>query len=342
MQALRDENRITTILAPSSVVSTTLLQPTVTPITGVNPLNVAIVDGSGVQITSFGGGTQYTEGDTDTTISGTAMLMEGAGNALVVAQGTAADGLLVNLGANNDISGTVTANLGATDNAVLDDIAASVDAIETAVEGTLTVTGGGGGTEYTEDVATANPIVGTATMIERDDALSTVTPIEGDNIGLRGTAEGALWTQDFNSDGILADTTAIKTSLETAGGQLVNLGANNDVTITGTATVDLGVNNDVTVTSGAVTATLSATDNAVLDDIALDTEAIKDSLETVGGQVVNLGTNNDVTVTGTVDLGATDNAVLDAIEVDTTTIAGAVSGTEMQVDVVAALPAGTN
>lgn len=38
-------------------------------------------------------------------------------------------------------------------------------------------------------------------------------------------------------------------------------------------------------------------------------------------------------VTGTVDLGATDNAVLDAIEADTTTIAGAVSGTEMQVDV---------
>ena len=94
--------------------------------------------------------------------------------------------------------------------------------------------------------------------------------------------------------------------------------------------------------SGTVTAELSATDNAVLDDIALDTEAIKDSLETVGGQVVNLGTNNDVTVTGTVDLGATDNAVLDAIELDTTTIAGAVAGTEMQVDVVAALPAGTN
>src|SRR3990167_1632619 len=94
--------------------------------------------------------------------------------------------------------------------------------------------------------------------------------------------------------------------------------------------------------TGTVTAELSAIDNAVLDDIALDTEAIKDSLETVGGQVVNLGANNDVTVTGTVDLGATDNAVLDAIEVDTTVIAGAVSGTEMQVDVVAALPAGTN
>lgn len=75
--------------------------------------------------------------------------------------------------------------------------------------GALHVTGGGGGTEYTEDVATANPIVGTATLMERDDALATVTPIEGDWIGLRGTAEGALWTQDFNSDAILADTGTI-------------------------------------------------------------------------------------------------------------------------------------
>ena len=61
------------------------------------------------------------------------------------------------------------------------------------------------------------------------------------------------------------------------------------------------------------------------------------------GLLVNLGANNDVTVTGTVTatLSATDNAVLDAIESDTTTIAGAVSGTEMQVDVVSsALPSG--
>lgn len=47
-------------------------------------------------------------------------------------RGDATDGLLVNLGANNDISGTVTANLSATDNAVL-------DSIDTAVNGTLTV-----------------------------------------------------------------------------------------------------------------------------------------------------------------------------------------------------------
>ena len=79
--------------------------------------------------------------------------------------------------------------------------------------GQLHVTGAGGGTEYTEDVATANPQVGSAIMMERDDALTTVTPVEGDWIGLRGTAEGALWTQDFNSDAILSDTNAMVTDL---------------------------------------------------------------------------------------------------------------------------------
>lgn len=39
-------------------------------------LKTAITDASGNQITSFGGGTQYTEGDTDGTITGTAMMFE--------------------------------------------------------------------------------------------------------------------------------------------------------------------------------------------------------------------------------------------------------------------------
>ncbi|MDD2765909.1 MAG: hypothetical protein PHE83_18250 [Opitutaceae bacterium] len=61
------------------------------------------------------------------------------------------------------------------------------------------------------------------------------------------------------------------------------------------------------------------------------------------GLLVNLGTNNDVTVTGTVDLGATDNAVLDAIAASLALIDNAIAaGNELQVDVVAALPAGTN
>lgn len=64
--------------------------------------------------------------------------------------------------------------------------------------------------------------------------------------------------------------------------------------------------------------------------------------DSADGVLVNLGSNNDVTVTGTVDLGATDNAVLDAIQAAVETIDNAISGSEMQVDVVGSLPAGTN
>ena len=128
--------------------------------------------------------------------------------------------------------------------------------------GALHVTGVGGGTEYTEDVATASPIVGSAVMMERDDALSTLTPAAGDWASFRCSAEGALWTQDYNSAAILA-------------------------ALSGTLTVDLAG-------------------------------------------------NNDVTVTGTVDLGSVDNAVLDQIASNTTGLAGAVSGSELQVDIVSA------
>lgn len=56
-----------------------------------------------------------------------------------------------------------------------------------------------------------------------------------------------------------------------------------------------------------------------------------------GASAVNIQDGgNTITVDGTVtaNLSATDNAVLDAIEADTTTIAGAVAGSEMQVDVI--------
>jgi len=79
---------------------------------------------------------------------------------------------------------------------------------------------------------------------------------------------------------------------------------------------------------GTVTANLSATDNAVLDTIDAVLDLINAKLVTG-------------TVIGDVNLGATDNAVLDDIAAQVTTVAGAVS-TEMQVDVVASLPAGTN
>lgn len=157
--------------------------------------------------------------------------------------------------------------------------------------GQLHVTGAGGGTEYTEDVVTANPQVGSAIMVERDDALTTVTPAEADWIGLRGTAEGALWTQDFNSDAILADTTSIDGKITAC-----NTGA-------------------VVVSSGTITANLGATDNAVLD--AIDTV-----LDLINAKLVT------GTVIGDVNLGATDNAVLDTIETNTDSLVVVGGGAE--------------
>jgi len=80
------------------------------------------------------------------------------------------------------------------------------------------------------------------------------------------------------------------------------------VDVTAGLKVNLGADNDVTVT-GTVTANLSATDNAVLDDIALDTEAIKTAVEIIGNaiagsemqvDVVTLPTLSTVTTVGTV------------------------------------------
>lgn len=64
------------------------IKATVKDLPNSNPITAAIVDGNGDQITSFGGGVQYTEGDTDVSITGTAMMFEDTGNALVVPSAT--------------------------------------------------------------------------------------------------------------------------------------------------------------------------------------------------------------------------------------------------------------
>lgn len=121
-----------TVGAPANVqIGDGTLIATVRNTGAADSLNVAITDASGNQITTFGGASEYTEGATDASITGTAILMEGGADTLLPVQGTVADGLLVNLGANNDVTVTGTVDLGATDNAVLDAIAASVAAIDT-------------------------------------------------------------------------------------------------------------------------------------------------------------------------------------------------------------------
>jgi hypothetical protein len=379
-----------TIATPVATISATPLQ------------RVAIFDAADAQITSFGGGTQYTEGATDATITGTAMLMEGAADALVVAQGTAADGLLVNLGTNNDvqIDAAAVTSLALIDDsifaddaaftlasskvdmagAIRDDSLSTLTAIEgdavplrvnstgalhvtgggggteytlgtdTFLEGTsigsgagvvrndgggslvntdnewtvlqvdsagaLRVTGGGGGTEYSEDVATPATIVGTATLVERDDALTTVTPIEGDWIGLRGTAEGALWVQDFNSDSIDGKITACDT-----GAVVIASGTVTAVTdITNPVTVDWNgtappIGAGVEATALRVTIATDSTGVVSVDDngASLTVDGpVTDTELRASPVVVDLGANNDVTIdaAAVTSLALIDNPVV--------------------------------
>lgn len=178
-----------------------------------------------------------------------------------------------------------------------DTLISHVDGIETLLSGTLTVTGGGGGTEYTEGDTDAT-ITGSVAMME----------VGGDGVQpIQGTV---------------------------AGGLLVNLGANNDVTVTGT--VDLG-----------------ATDNAVLDTIAAKDFATQTTLAAINTKLVTGTDIGDVTINNSTGAAAvniqdggntiTVDGTVAVTNAGITTIAGAVSGTEMQVDVLtSALPTGAS
>jgi hypothetical protein len=69
-------------------------------LTNATPVTVAIVDGNGNQITSFGGGTQYSDGTTQTTPTGTVALGKNPSNVLHSLAIDASGNLLVNLNAN--------------------------------------------------------------------------------------------------------------------------------------------------------------------------------------------------------------------------------------------------
>src|ERR687893_1078643 len=96
-----DENSRPTITGLSNADGSTIVVPYVDPST-----HRLLVEATGTLT-----GAQYTEGDADASITGTVAMMEVGSDTLQPVQGTVADGLLVNLGSNNDVivSGVSTA-----------------------------------------------------------------------------------------------------------------------------------------------------------------------------------------------------------------------------------------
>lgn len=271
----------------------TAIKATVKDLTNSNPVTVAITDGNGDQITSFGGGTQYTEGDTDATITGTAMMMEGAANALVAAQGTAADGLLVNLGANNDVTvtGTVTANAGTGTLAVS---AASLPL----------PSGAATSANQTTVIGHLDGVEGLLTTIDADTGnLPTIkTNTDFGTVTGGGTETGALRvTVANNSTGVLSvDDNGSTLSVDDGGGSL---------TVDGT----VGVSGTVTVGSHNVT-------NAGTFAVQVSS-ALPAGTNAIGKLAANAGVNiGEVSISGTVDTELPTAAALSDTTANPTTV----------------------
>ncbi len=321
-QANRDENRIPTLLGVSSVDIATPTRVAVNPVTNAmlvevsgssgdgtildgvdtgikatvkdltnsNPLVTAIVDANGDQITTFGGGTQYTEGDTDATITGTAIMMEVAANTLQPIQGTVADGLLVNLGTNNDISGTVTANAGTNLNTSglaletggnLATIVTSLGNLDNSVDGNyLNVNMNIAGTDVSANAGTLTAQTLRVTIATDDEVNNLLGTIDADT----GNIATSLGNMDNSVDGNYLNTNLnyAGTDAPTGGGTEAGVLR---VTIATDSTGVLSVddNGSTLTVDGTVTANLSATDNTVLDNI--DTAVTSKYISAIGNGV---------------------------------------------------------
>lgn len=195
-----------------------------------NPATVAIVDATGNQITSFGGGVQYTEGDTDATITGTAMMFE-------------SDVVTHTLSVLNQDTPMPAQLFGDSLTALqnIDTNTAPLSNIDSTVS-TLALESGGN----LQSVATSL----TPTALADTMANPTIPNVGSFIMGYNGTTwdrahvlystaeneatQTGIFTIPMNR--VFDGTNWDRMPGNSTDGTLVNLGTNNDVTITGTAT----------------------------------------------------------------------------------------------------------
>lgn len=148
-------------------------------LTSARALHVNLRDASGNYVTA-GGGTQYVE------------------DAALGAVGSATGTLLIGRAATS-VPGSVGADADAVGLWALRNGILNVRMVDAS--GTAVTPAGGPGTQYAEDAAFAGNGTGTLMIARRDDALSTLTPIADDAVGLRVGDKGALWVQISDGSG---------------------------------------------------------------------------------------------------------------------------------------------
>ena len=164
-------------------------------------------------------------------------------------------------------------------------------------------------------------IVSDSNPLPIDDAGGSLTVDGTVTANLSATDNAVLDTIDAALDTIKVDTEAIETAVEKI----------DDIVHVDDAAFSLGSSSGVMVMGFAGTQSVDANDAAAL---ACDTD---------GALHISDG-GNAITVDGTVtaNLSSTDNTVLDNIDTSLNNIEAAVSGSEMQVDLVGSIPAGDN
>lgn len=234
-----------------------------------NPLTVAIVDGSGSQITSFGGSGGTAEVDdsafTAATDSGTPIM--GFVTADSVDSG---DVGVLGMLANRQLKVTLFDSSG----------------VELSV---------GGGTQYTEDAAAAANPVGNAIIVVRDDDRGgSLTSADGDNIALRGTDAGEVYVKHVDEisindggnvitvDGTVAATLSEPISVDDNGGSL---------TVDGTVAATQSGAWNIADISGTVSLPTGASTAAKQDTIIGHVDGIEGLLTTIDGDTGNIVTS---------------------------------------------------
>src|SRR6185503_13938427 len=258
------------------------------PITGATTaVGVAIVDGSGNQITSFGGGTQYVEGVTTSPATGTAFL----GRYQASPSGTSTDGGLyaplmdnfhqlkvVPVGTVtvsgtvaatqsgtwniNNVSGTVSLPTGAATSAKQP----ALGTAGTASADVITVQGIASMTALKVDGSAVNqPVSGTITAnIGTTNGLALDTSVNGLLVAQASTTSGQLGplVQTATTTSAPTYTTAKTNPLSTDTSGNLRTSVNNTVTVSGTVTANAGTNLNTSLLaleSGGNLATLAGT-----------------------------------------------------------------------------------
>lgn len=213
---------------------------------------------------------------------------------------------------------------------------------------TGTIAGAVSGTEMQVDVVAALP-AGT-------NAIGKLAANSGVDIGDVDVLTIAnMHSADYDTGAGTDTTLAIGIAVPASGGAAVipgdataglkvDLGADNDVTVTGSVTANAGTNlntSALALESGGNLAS-AVTALQIIDDWD---ESDRAKVNPIAGQAgVAAGAGAVGATTQRVTLASDDPgvALLTTIDADTGSLAGCVGGTEIQVDVVGALPAGTN